>query len=92
MGNYQKNDLNKPNFIDIICIAFDFLQNLISSHRQTPILRQIDLPNFFTLTRLMLSLLSAIWAIKKNFYAALIGIVYAGFTELLDGVIARNLM
>jgi phosphatidylserine synthase len=40
----------------------------------------------------MLSLLSAILAIKKNFYAALIGIVYAGFTERLDGVIARNLM
>jgi CDP-diacylglycerol---serine O-phosphatidyltransferase len=58
----------------------------------TPILRQLDLPNFFTLTGLMLSLISAILAIQNNFYAALICMIYAGLTDMLDGVVARQMV
>lgn len=58
----------------------------------TPILRQLDLPNCFTLTGLMLSLISVIFAIQNNFYAALICMIYAGLTDMLDGVIARQMV
>ena len=57
----------------------------------TPILRQLDLPNLFTLTGLTLSLVSAIFAMQGNFYAAAICMIYAGLTDMLDGVIARKM-
>ncbi len=56
----------------------------------SPILRQIDLPNAFTLTGLMLSFISVIFALQGQFYAAIIFMIYAGFTDLLDGVVARQ--
>lgn len=57
----------------------------------SPILRQLDIPNLFTLTGLFASLISAIFAIQGNFYAAAICIIYAGFTDMLDGVVARKM-
>ena len=57
----------------------------------SPILRQLDLPNLFTLTELFASLISTILAIQENFYAAAICIIYAGFTDMLDGVVARKM-
>ena len=57
----------------------------------SPILRQLDLANLFTLSGLMVSLISAIFAIQGNFYAALICMIYAGLTDMLDGVIARKI-
>jgi len=56
----------------------------------SPILRQIDLPNAFTLSGLMLSLLSVIFAIQEQFCAAIICMIYAGLTDMLDGVVARQ--
>lgn len=57
----------------------------------SPILRQLDLPNIFTLTGLMASLLGAILAIQGEFYLAAICMIYSGFTDMLDGVVARSM-
>ncbi len=57
----------------------------------SPILRQLDFPNIFTLTGLIISLLSAIFAIQGNFYLAAICLIYAGLTDMLDGVVARSM-
>lgn len=57
----------------------------------SPILRQLDFPNFFTLTGLIVSLLSTIFAIQDNFYLAAICLIYAGLTDMLDGVVARSM-
>ena len=57
----------------------------------SPILRQLDIPNTFTLTGLISSFLSAMFALQGNFYAAAICIIYAGITDMLDGVVARNM-
>ena len=57
----------------------------------SPILRQLDIPNIFTLTGLISSLISAIFAIQGNFYAAAICMMYAGITDMLDGVVARKI-
>ncbi len=57
----------------------------------TPILRQIDIPNSLTLTGLMLSLFSVIFAIQQNFYAALICLIYSGIVDMFDGVVARKI-
>lgn len=56
----------------------------------SPILRQIDFPNAFTLTGLMLSFISVIFALQGQFYAAIICMIYAGFTDMLDGFVARQ--
>ena len=57
----------------------------------SPILRQLDLPNTFTLSGLMSSLLAAIFAIQGNFYLAAICLIYSGLTDMLDGVVARSM-
>ncbi|NEP06171.1 MAG: hypothetical protein F6K25_24210 [Okeania sp. SIO2G4] len=57
----------------------------------TPILRQLDFPNIFTLCGLMFSLISAIFAIQGNFYASAIGMIFAGLTDMLDGFLARKI-
>ena len=57
----------------------------------SPILRQLDLPNLLTLTGLFSSLISAIFAIQGNFCAAVICIMYAGLSDMLDGVVARKM-
>ena len=57
----------------------------------SPILRQLDVPNLFTLIGLMASLLAAMFAIQGHFYAAAIGLIGAGLTDMLDGVVARSM-
>lgn len=57
----------------------------------TPILRQVDIPNSLTLTGLMLSLFSVIFAIQQHFYAALICLIYSGIVDMFDGVVARKM-
>ncbi len=57
----------------------------------SPIIRQLDFPNALTLTGLILSFLSVIFAIEQNFYAAMICLIYAGIIDLFDGFIARKM-
>ena len=58
---------------------------------KNPTLQQLDLPNLLTLAGLALSSASAILAIQEHFYIAITCIIYAGLTDMLDGVIARRI-
>ena len=55
------------------------------------ILGQLDFPNLFTIGGLALSLVSVIYAIQNNFYAAIICMIFAGMVDLFDGLIARQI-
>lgn len=57
---------------------------------KNPILQQLDLPNLLTLAGLIFSSASAILAIQEHFYIAIICMIYAGLTDMLDGVVARK--
>ena len=57
----------------------------------SPILRQLDLANSFTLTGLFLSFFSVILAINGQFNGAIICLVYAGTIDLLDGFVASKI-
>ncbi|MBI6547026.1 MAG: CDP-alcohol phosphatidyltransferase family protein [Cyanobacteria bacterium NC_groundwater_1444_Ag_S-0.65um_54_12] len=59
---------------------------------RSPILRQLDLPNLFTLTGLALTLLSITWSIQGRFALAILGMMYAGLFDLFDGVVARKIL
>lgn len=56
----------------------------------SPILRQLNLPNALTLTGLMLTFLSATFSVRGHFYAAILCMMYAGITDLFDGLVARK--
>lgn len=56
----------------------------------SPILRQLDFANTLTLLGLMFSYLSVIFAIHKQFYAALICMILSGIIDLFDGYVARK--
>lgn len=56
----------------------------------SPILRQLNLPNALTLAGLMLTFLSATFAVRGQFYAAILCMMYAGITDLFDGFVARK--
>lgn len=56
----------------------------------SPILRQLNLPNALTLTGLMLTFLSATFAVRGQFYAAILCMMWAGITDLFDGFVARK--
>lgn len=56
----------------------------------SPILRQLNLPNALTLLGLMLTFLSAVFAVQGEFYAAILCMMYAGITDLFDGLVARK--
>lgn len=58
---------------------------------KNPILQQLDLPNLLTLAGLILSVTSAILAIQGHFYIAIVCMIYAGLTDMLDGVVARKM-
>ncbi|MEM9219066.1 MAG: CDP-alcohol phosphatidyltransferase family protein [Cyanobacteria bacterium P01_F01_bin.150] len=57
----------------------------------SPILRQLDVPNLFTLTGLIASLGCAILAVQGHFYAAVICMMGSGLVDMLDGVLARRM-
>lgn len=57
----------------------------------SPILRQIDPVNAFTLSGLALAFLSAIFSLQQHFYAALICLMGSGLVDLFDGFLARKL-
>lgn len=57
----------------------------------SPILRQLDLPNLFTLTGLISSFGCVVLAIQENFYAAVICIIISGIIDMLDGPLARSM-
>jgi CDP-diacylglycerol---serine O-phosphatidyltransferase len=57
----------------------------------TPILRQLDAANSFTLTGVILSFFSAILAINNKFDIAIVCLIYAGIIDLLDGFVASKL-
>ncbi len=48
-----------------------------------------DIPNVFSLTGLLCAVLSIYYAILGNFPAAIIGMIWAVFFDLIDGMIAR---
>jgi CDP-diacylglycerol--serine O-phosphatidyltransferase len=58
----------------------------------SPILRQIDSANALTLLGLILSFFAVKFAIQEQFYAALICTIFAGLTDLFDGLVARRLV
>ncbi len=57
----------------------------------SPILRQLDLANSFTLTGLILSFFSVILAVNGQFNGAIICLIYAGMIDLLDGFVASQI-
>lgn len=56
----------------------------------SPILRQLNFPNAITLSGLMLTFLSAVFAVQGRFYPAILCMMYAGITDLFDGFVARR--
>ena len=57
----------------------------------SPILKQLDLANSFTLTGLFVSFFAVILAINGNFYLAIICLIYAGIVDLFDGFVASKI-
>ncbi|PSB03015.1 CDP-alcohol phosphatidyltransferase family protein [Merismopedia glauca] len=57
----------------------------------SPILKQLDLANSFTLTGLILSFFSVILAVNGKFNLAIICLIYAGIVDLLDGLVASKI-
>lgn len=57
----------------------------------SPILKQLDLANSFTLTGLFVSFFAVVLAINGNFYLAIICLIYAGIVDLLDGFVASKI-
>ncbi len=57
----------------------------------SPILRQLDSANFLTLWGFLISFLSVCFAIKNQFYLAIIFIIIAGIIDLFDGFVARKI-
>jgi CDP-diacylglycerol--serine O-phosphatidyltransferase len=56
----------------------------------SPILAQLNLPNSLTLTGLALAFLSAGFAVKSQFYAAILCMIGSGIADLFDGFVARK--
>lgn len=56
----------------------------------SPILRQLDLPNAFSLLGLAMSFASVVLAFQGQFYAAILLMMYAGLIDLFDGYVARK--
>jgi CDP-diacylglycerol---serine O-phosphatidyltransferase len=57
----------------------------------SPILKQLDLANALTLSGLFVSFGAVIFAINGNFNLAMIGLIYTGMVDLLDGFVASKL-
>jgi CDP-diacylglycerol---serine O-phosphatidyltransferase len=57
----------------------------------SPILKQLDLANAFTLTGLFVSFGAVILAINGEFNWAMIALIYTGMVDLLDGFVASKL-
>lgn len=57
----------------------------------SPILKQLDLANSFTLTGFAASFFAVILAINGKFNGAIICLVYAGIVDLFDGFVASKI-
>ena len=58
----------------------------------SPILRQLDLANILTLTGLIVSFCSVIFAVGGQFYVAIVLMMLAGIIDLFDGLVARKII
>ena len=56
-----------------------------------PILRQIDFTNAFTLSGLFFSFGVVLFAMQKQFYAAVLCLMFSGLVDLFDGFFAKHL-
>jgi len=56
-----------------------------------PILRQIDFTNAFTLSGLFFSFGVVLFAMQKQFYAAVLCLMFSGLVDLFDGFFAVRL-
>ena len=57
----------------------------------SPILKQLDLANFFTLTGFTVSFFAVVLAINGKFNLAIICLIYAGIVDLFDGFVASKI-
>lgn len=57
----------------------------------SPILKQLDLANFFTLTGLFVSFFAVVLAVNGEFNLAIICLIYAGTVDLFDGFVAGKI-
>lgn len=57
----------------------------------SPILKQLDLANSFTLTGLAASFFAVVLATDERFNLAVICLIYAGMVDLLDGFVASKI-
>ncbi|AKG20846.1 CDP-alcohol phosphatidyltransferase family protein [Calothrix sp. 336/3] len=81
-----RNDFPEGNLSEIVANPSESLFS-----RQTLMLQQLDIPNLVSITGLVCSFFAVIASVQTDFDFAMILLIGAGLTDILDGLIARKI-